>query len=102
MYLIRQERNDWNHLGLEIRDVLNQQILEKIKKNPQEYHKRNLHYLTCNFAASAEDVFKSFQKYGNNVRLVSFQVSNIMYIASEITIITLLFSFLIHGEEKNN
>lgn len=66
MSLIRTHRKEWNHLGLEIRDALVQDCLERI---PSPH--KNLHYMTCNFAASLEDLLQSLPV--NSVRLLSFQ-----------------------------
>eukprot|EP01036_Dinobryon_divergens_P024684 gene24684-33156_t len=53
----RPERRSWNHLGIEIRSTVIAQAIAQLDSRTAEH--RNLHFLACNFAASAEQILSS-------------------------------------------
>eukprot|EP01034_Spumella_vulgaris_P022684 gene22684-28832_t len=65
----KADRAGWNHLGLEIRDSL--VVYSKEVMTVEDRARKNLHFLTNNFAASAVDLFATLPKHC--VRLISFQ-----------------------------
>jgi tRNA (guanine-N7-)-methyltransferase len=74
----RTERQNWNHLGVEIRArtveeanqrVANERKLQYIGKNGKET--KNLHFLTCNFAASVKELLDKFPR--ESLQLISIQ-----------------------------
>lgn len=63
----RPERLNWNHLGIEIRPRTVEEASDKVKGAKI----KNLHFLTCNFAASARELLTKFPK--SSIRLISIQ-----------------------------
>jgi tRNA G46 methylase TrmB len=74
----RIERKDWNHLGVEIRgrtvDEANQRVANDRKQqytDTDSDDNQNLHFLTCNFAASVKELLDKFPR--ESLRLISIQ-----------------------------
>ena len=74
----RSHRQDWNHLGIEIRPEVVRESIDRLtslrKLDAMKYS--NLHYSAFNFAASAKDFFLSLPAH--TVRLISFQVRTLL------------------------
>mgnify|MGYP003386128459 FL=1 len=73
----RSERKDWNHLGVEIRGRTVEEAMQRVvndRKQSDERNsdeKNNLHFLTCNFAASVKELLDKFPR--DSLRLISIQ-----------------------------
>ena len=74
----RPHRQEWNHLGIEIRPEVVRESIDRLtslrKLDAMKYS--NLHYSAFNFAASAEDFFLSLPAH--TVRMISFQVRTLL------------------------
>lgn len=69
----RHERQERNHLGVEIRpDVVRECIDEMQRVRADSPIRRNLHFLAFNFAASAKEVLRSLPN--GVLQMISFQV----------------------------
>jgi len=67
----RDERRNWNHLGLEIRSSVLSPAISRLHNSSNESDAKNLHFLVCNFAASAKQILQSLPI--GSLQLVSFQ-----------------------------
>lgn len=82
--LVRPERSEWNHLGVEIRPTVVQQAMERINEKRANGLKsdeianghRNIHFLACNFVASVDDILSAFPR--GIVRNISIQVQSLV------------------------
>mmetsp|Transcript_15888 Transcript_15888/g.26599 ORF Transcript_15888/g.26599 Transcript_15888/m.26599 type:complete len:284 (-) Transcript_15888:87-938(-) len=74
----RIERKNWNHLGVEIRGRTVDEAMQRIAAERKlqylesdEVENKNLHFLTCNFAASVKELLDKFPR--DCLRLISIQ-----------------------------
>ena len=69
----RPERKDWNHLGVEIRARTVEEAMSRVEANrhQNDVNCENLHFLTCNFAASAKELLGKFPR--ESLKLISIQ-----------------------------
>jgi hypothetical protein len=78
----REERAQWNHLGVEIRPATVNEAIDRVKDSPnyQLAQQKNLHFLACNFVVSIDQLLGAFPPEA--LRLISIQVGSFPDVSS--------------------